>query len=46
MYVRGRLVDYNEDEINRLLGAVVPQQCTFLAIKDEIEHWNLDVRNP
>ncbi|MCI80152.1 hypothetical protein A2U01_0101423, partial [Trifolium medium] len=29
-----------------LLGAVVPGQCMFSAVKDEIEHWTLNVRNP
>ncbi|MCI89612.1 hypothetical protein A2U01_0110901, partial [Trifolium medium] len=33
-------------EINRLLGVVVPRQCMFSAMRDEIEKWNLDVRNP
>ncbi|MCH93416.1 hypothetical protein A2U01_0014365, partial [Trifolium medium] len=46
VYVRGKLVEYSDTEINWLLGAVVPRQCMFSAVKDEIEHWTLDVRNP
>ncbi|MCI42401.1 hypothetical protein A2U01_0063638, partial [Trifolium medium] len=46
VYVRGVLVEYTDTEINRLLGAVVPRQCMFSAIKDGIEHWNLEARNP
>ncbi|MCI28656.1 hypothetical protein A2U01_0049858, partial [Trifolium medium] len=42
VYVRGKLVEYSDDEINRLLGAVVPRQCMFSAVKDEIEHWSLN----
>ncbi|MCI55140.1 hypothetical protein A2U01_0076390, partial [Trifolium medium] len=46
VYVRGKLVEYSDDEINRLLGAVIPNQCMFYAVKDENEHWSLEVRNP
>ncbi|MCI94635.1 hypothetical protein A2U01_0115933, partial [Trifolium medium] len=28
------------------LGAVVPRQCRFSAMKDEIEHLTLNERNP
>ncbi|MCI93082.1 hypothetical protein A2U01_0114380, partial [Trifolium medium] len=37
VYVRGKLVEYSEREINRLLRAVVPRKCMFSAVKDEIE---------
>ncbi|MCI63155.1 hypothetical protein A2U01_0084412, partial [Trifolium medium] len=46
VYVRGKLVEYSDREINRLLGVVVPRKCTFSAVKDEIEKWTLEVRNP
>ncbi|MCI47102.1 hypothetical protein A2U01_0068343, partial [Trifolium medium] len=46
VYIRGRFVDYSAPKINRLLGAVVPRQCLFSALRDEIEKWNLDARNP
>ncbi|MCI38032.1 hypothetical protein A2U01_0059260, partial [Trifolium medium] len=46
VYVRGKLVEYSDDEINRLLGDVVPRQCVFSALRDEIENWSLNVRNP
>ncbi|MCI16986.1 hypothetical protein A2U01_0038132, partial [Trifolium medium] len=43
---RGKFVDYSDREINRFLGAVVPNNCLFYAVKDEIEGWPLEVRNP
>ncbi|MCI48079.1 hypothetical protein A2U01_0069322, partial [Trifolium medium] len=42
----GKLVEYTAQEINRFLGAVVPRECMFSAVRDEIEKWNLDARNP
>ncbi|MCI89951.1 hypothetical protein A2U01_0111240, partial [Trifolium medium] len=46
VYVRGKLVEYSDHEINRYLGAVVSRKCMFSAVKDEVEKWSLEVRNP
>ncbi|MCI27248.1 hypothetical protein A2U01_0048446, partial [Trifolium medium] len=39
-YVRGQLVDYSSEAINRLLGAHVPRNCAFRAMKEEIDDWD------
>ncbi|MCI50636.1 hypothetical protein A2U01_0071880, partial [Trifolium medium] len=39
-------VDYSDRELNRFLGAVIPNDCKFAAVKDEVESWSLEVRNP
>ncbi|MCI59826.1 hypothetical protein A2U01_0081081, partial [Trifolium medium] len=42
VYVRGKFVDYSDGELNQFLGVVVPKQCMFAAVKDEVEGWPLE----
>ncbi|MCH82448.1 hypothetical protein A2U01_0003255, partial [Trifolium medium] len=39
VYVRGVMVDYSEDAINKFLGALVPPQCALIPAKEELENW-------
>jgi hypothetical protein len=42
--VRGQIIDYSPAAINRLLGARVPPQCAYKAMKAEIDGWDEPTR--